>query len=455
MKVFHLREYQHLIRDHIIDNTRCSIFAGMGMGKTSATLQALEDLSLVEYIYPVLICAPKRVAKNTWPEEISKWEFTKDLSISIVVGTAEERIEALRKKADIYTINYEVIPWLIEHLGDRWPFKTIVADEQTKLKGFRLRQGSSRARALASRAFLSHRFIGLTGTPASNGMIDLWGQIYFIDKGQRLGKSFNAFQQRWFQLGYDGFSLTPLQSTQSEIEGKIRDVCISIDPKDYFDIKKPITNNIYVDLPSSAMKKYKEMEKEMFTEIEGIGIEAFNAGVKTGKSLQLANGAIYIDDKKNWKEVHDVKLEALEEIVEEASGMPVLVAYNFISDKERLMRRFPKALDLSTDKGLASFRTGKFSIGIAHPASMGHGIDGLQNVTNIIAVFGHDWNLELYDQINGRIGGVRQIQSGHDRSVFIHHIIARDTIDELVMERRETKRSVQDILLAAMKRRKQ
>ena len=451
-KEFSLRSCQLPMVEHIFKHPRCAIFSPMGTGKTSGVLATLDDLELTEDLYPILIVAPKRVAKDTWPDEVKKWTRFKNLTVSAIVGNAVARKGALRKKAQIYTANYESLPWLVEELGVGWKFKTIIADEMTRLKSFRLRQGSSRARALGKVAFLSPRFIGLTATPSSNGLQDLWGQIYFLDKGQRLGKSFEAFKQRWFQLGYDGFSIKPLPGAQEEIQNRIKDICLYIDAKDYFDIKEPIVNKIYVKLPPKAMKLYKEMERHMFVEIEREGIEAFNAASKTGKCLQLANGAIYYDDKQNWKEVHDAKLEALEDIMEECNGNPLIVAYNFISDKERILQRFKQAVDLSTDKGMRQFRDGSKTLGVAHPASLGHGVDGLQDVTNIMVFFGHDWNLELFDQLVGRIGPVRQMQSGHDRPVFLHHIIAQGTMDEMVMERRESKRSVQDILLAAMKK---
>lgn len=367
---------------------------------------------------------------------------------------------ALKYDVSVYTINYENIPWLVEHFGDRWPFGRIISDESTRLKGFRTRQGTQRAKALAQVAHTkTDFFVELTGTPSPKGLEDLWGQAWFLDRGERLGRSFSAFSDRWFQRSFDGFSITPLPHAQAEIQDRLRDLCLTVDPKDWFDLREPIVNNIYVDLPTKARMSYKQMEKEMFAEIESHPIEAFNAAARTQKLLQLANGAIYTGDasdpgERKWVEVHDAKLQALESIVEEANGMPVLVGYEFKSDLARILKAFPKAVNLSTDAGMKAFRAGKAPIGLAHPASLGHGVDGLQDVTNIMALFGHNWNLELYQQFNERIGPVRQMQSGHDRPMFIHHIIARDTVDELVMQRRETKREVQDLLLEAMKTRK-
>jgi SNF2 family DNA or RNA helicase len=418
---------------------------------------AMDDLSLVEDIYPILIIAPKRVARDTWPSETKKWAEFNHITISAIIGTPKERQTALKRKVMVYTTNNENIEWLIAYHGDKWPYKVIVFDESSRLRGYRTRQGTKRAQALMSVAFKNNcRFIELTGTPNPNGLINLWGQLAFLDKGERLGKSFASFEQRWFRRGFDGFSLDALPHAQKEIESKIKDLCISIDLKDYMDIKKPVESNIEVNLPEGARKLYKDMEKQFFMELDGHPIEAFNAAAKSGKLSQICNGAAYVNiDSREWKEIHTAKIEALESLIEESNGMPIMVSYNFVSDRERLLKHFGKdAVDLATEKGFKDFLTGKFSIGIAHPASMAHGVDGLQYVTNIIAHFGIGWDLELYDQINGRVGPTRQLQAGFDRPAFVYHIIAKNTIDELVLERLTSKRKVQDILLEALKARK-
>jgi len=329
----------------------------------------------------------------------------------------------------------------------------VVADEATKLKGFRLRQGGKRAQALASVAHTKvKRFINLTGTPSPNGLEDLWGQTWFLDGGERLGRTFTAFRERWFQKSFDGYGSIALPSAQGEMQDRLRDICLTIDAKDYFDLDEPIVNNIYIDLPIRARELYQDMEKQMFMELEGHEVEAFNAAARTGKCLQIANGAAYIDDKQNWKEVHDAKLQALEEIIEEAAGAPVLVAYHFKSDLARILHTFPQARSLDANPStIKEWNEGRIPVLLAHPASAGHGLN-LQDGGNILVFFGHNWNLEERLQVIERIGPVRQKQAGHDRPVFIHNIIARDTVDEMVIERVETKREVQDILLAAMKR---
>ena len=450
------RAYQGMVTDHIINNPRCAVWAGMGTGKTVATLTALEILQMIED-GPALVVAPLRVAMGTWPDEMLKWEHLKGLNVSVITGTESERIAAVRSPAQIYTTNYEQLVWLVAHWGDRWPYTTVILDESTRVKSFRLRQGGKRAQALGSIAHTRiKRLVELTGTPASNGLKDLWGQAWFVDAGTRLGRTYTAFTQRWFQSNRSGFGVSPLPNAQTEIQDKLRDVCLTIEAKDWFDLKKPIVNDIMVTLPPKARKHYKEMEKEMFTALDtGHTVEAFNAAAKTVKCLQIANGAMYVGEgSTDWKEVHKAKIEALESIIEEASGMPVLVAYNFKSDLARLLKAFPQGrhLDKNTQT-IRDWNDGKIPILFAHPASAGHGLN-LQDGGNILVFFAVNWNLEEHLQIIERIGPTRQMQAGHDRPVFIHRILARGTVDELVLERLETKREVQDILMAAMKRRR-
>jgi SNF2 family DNA or RNA helicase len=450
------RPYQELAIRHIINTPKCALFVFMGAGKSAAVLTALDQLSMVEdNIFPCLIIAPLRVANSVWKQETEKWSSLSHLKMSVVTGPQQQRFSALDAKADIYVTNYDNIQWLEQHTAARWPFKTIVADELTRLKGYRNRQGTMRARALAKMCQLHcKRFIGLTGTPAPNGLKDLWGQLWFLDGGERLGRTYTAFEQRWFQRGWDGYSLQPLPHAQKEIQEKISDICLSVDPKDYFDLKAPIETDVFVELPPDARKLYKEMETKMFMEIEKEPIEAFNAASRTNKCSQLANGAVYYEENsKDYKEVHDEKIKALEEIVEEAAGAPILVAYNFRSDLERLKKAFPqgKALDKKSET-IAQWNKGSIPILFAHPASAGHGLN-LAKGGNVIVFYGLTWGMEEHTQIIERIGPVRQLQEGLDRNVFIYRILARNTIDEDMLERLKTKESVQNVLLKAMKRR--
>ena len=450
-EVFKPHDYQFDIVQHIHDHPRCAVWAGMGTGKTASTLLALDTLAAVEDVFPVLVLAPLRVAKTTWPDEVRKWANFKHLKVVSITGTVKERERALRTPADIYTTNYEQLQWLVGECIDRWPFKTVVADEFTRLKSFRLRKGSTRAKALSRVAHTDiDRFIGLTGTPSPNGLSDLWGQTWFLDQGSRLGRTYGAFEARWFEKGWDGFSINPRTHAQREIEDRLRDLCLTVTG---LPVDEPISNVINVQLPPSARAIYNEMEKEMFAEIEEFGVEAVSAAAKTMKLLQLANGAAYVDDKE-WREVHRAKIEALESVIEEAAGAPVLVAYHFKSDLTRLLEAFPKARQLDADpQTIHDWNAGKIPILLAHPASAGHGLNLAQG-GNILAFFSVNWNLEEHLQIIERIGPMRQKQAGLDRPCFLHFILAANTVDGMVMERLKTKRSVQDILLDAMNRRK-
>lgn len=453
-RIFTPRPYQTVIRDHILDNPRCAIWAGMGLGKTSSTFNAIDALLLVDDA-PILVLAPKRVAISTWPDEARKWDHLAGISVIAVVGTEAERRAALRIPAQVYTTNYENLEWLVRFWGDKWPYRTVVSDESTKLKSFRLRQGGKRAQALGRVAHTEvKRFVQLTGTPSPNGLIDLWGQAWFLDAGVRLGRTFSAFTGRWFRPAHNGYGLVALPFAQEEIQDKLRDLCLTIDAADHFDLKLPIVNNIYVEMPPKARSLYRDMEKDMFMTLGQHEVEAFGAAAKTIKCLQIASGAAYVGESNtDWEELHDAKLQALESIVEEAAGTPVLVAYHFKSDLARLLKSFPQGVELNSDpRTIKDWNAGKIPVLFAHPASAGHGLN-LQDGGNILVYFSHWWNLEERMQILERIGPTRQMQAGYDRPVFVHNIIARDTVDEMVIERTESKREVQDILLGAMKRR--
>lgn len=464
LPIFTTRPPQVPLIDHMLAHPRCGVFASMGVGKTTATLAALHALQMVED-GPVLVLAPVRVAEDTWPDEVARWQqFARAFNVVCMVGSAKAREraldQALRTPRALVTCNFEVLPWLVEQLAARkieWPFRTVVVDEASKLKGFRLRQGTQRAKALATVAHKHvDRIILLTGTPAPNGLKDLWPLAWFVDGGQRLGRTFSAFEQRWFRKSFNGFDIEPLPHADEEIHAKIKDVCLSLNAADWFDLHEPVKNVVRVHLPAKARGLYKEMESKFFAEIDGHEVEAFNAAAKSMKLLQLCAGAAYVgEDSEKWVEVHDAKIQALESIVEEAGGMPVLVAYHFRSDRERLMRAFPGAIDVGTAEGLRRAKKGEGRVWLGHPASMGHGIDGLQEWTNIVAFFTINWNLEEHLQLIERVGPTRQKQAGKDRPVFVHYLVVEDSIDEIVMQRIGTKREVQDLLMEALKRRKE
>lgn len=506
MRSFEPRPYQPLMWQHILRHMRSMLLVPMGMGKTSSVLMAISTLLFSGSVRKVLILAPLRVARSTWPDEVGKWAEFSHLRIGFLEDWTSEEKAFLRARAayqkllkrdekcrdqgtkdakgtmcrlhpaatasrlrlirilDIQTLNYDVLEQFTAILGDAFPFDMVVADEVTRLKSYRSKQGGKRARTLAPVAHSQVKWwVGLTGTVAPNGLQDLWGQMWFIDKGHRLGLTFTAFMDRWFGFkstrnnrnaptGYVERIVFP--HAQKEIEGLMKDVCLTLDLKDWFDLQDPIVNTVYIDLPERARKHYREMEKEMFTLLAGHEIEAFGAAAKTIKCLQLAAGAAYVEgSNEKWEEVHDEKLQALESIVEEAAGAPVLVAYHFRSDLVRIQKRFPQARVLDAKpETIRDWNAGRIQLLLAHPASAGHGLN-LADGGNILVFFSSWWALEEHLQIIERIGPVRQFQAGHNRPVFIHHIVARRTVDEDVMERIATKREVQDILLAALKRR--
>lgn len=455
------RPYQRLIADYICETNRCNVFAGMGLGKSSSSIYAFDTLRMFGEAKRALVIAPKRVARGTWPNEIQKWhESFGHLQIAAAIGTQEQRIAALKSGADIVTINYDNLVWLVDHLGPLWPFKTVIADESTRLKSFRVKQGGKRAQAIGKVAHkYVRRWVNLTGTPAPNGLLDLWGQQWMIDGGQRLGRSFSAFEDRWFRTkrapGQQfGGETTALEGAEEQIHGLLRDCTITVRAQDFLDLPPLIENVIEVDLPPTAARHYRELQKEMFTVLAGgHEVEAFNAATKTMKCLQAANGALYLEDGESWREIHDVKLDALGSVVEESAGAPVLCAYQFKSDIARILKRFPFAVELKTERQLQAFRDGEVLLGVGHPASMGHGVDGLQNHCSTVVFYGHWWSLEQREQMIERIGPTRQVQAGYRRSVTVHNIVARGTVDELVMARHRTKASVQSLLMDAMKSR--
>jgi len=457
--------YQKLMIDFAIDHPRCALWAGMGMGKSSSALAVVDGLLFAGLTHKVLVIAPKRVAVGVWPQEAKKWTEFSHLRVSVIVGTPEERIAALNTPADVYTINYDNLIWLVDYLGEKWFFDMVIADESTRVKSMRLLQGGKRTQALAKVAHSKvKRWINLTGTPAPNGLQDLWGQTWFLDRGFRLGRTYEDFENRWFGFKRIKDALNSHKThvkrivfphAQEEIQSRLKNICLTLDPKDWFDLDEPIVSTVYVDLPPAARTKYRDMERDMFMQLEEHDVEAFGAAAKTMKCLQVANGAAYVgESNERWVVLHDEKIEALRSVVEEAAGAPVLVAYHFKSDLARLQRAFPEGRTLDANPAtVEQWNAGEIPVLFAHPASAGHGLN-LADGGNILAYFGHWWNLEERMQILERIGPVRQKQAGYERPVFVYNIVARDTVDEMVIERIATKRSVQDILLDAMKRRK-
>lgn len=440
------REFQKPITSFMVHRKRGNIWATMGSGKTGATLKAISRMIAFALLDgPVLVCAPWRVAAITWPDEAIKWGFPNIDRVVPIVGTPAQREAALREVANVYSINYENLPWLIEYLGKNWFFAMCVADESTRLKSFRTRQGGSRAKALSKVAFLMDRFFNLTGTPAPNGYADLWGQQYFIDAGKRLGTSFTAYQDRYYR---------PLRNHGSEgghgqqiewvirpgsgklINRKLSDCTITVDAADFFDVEEARHVTIPVVLPKKARKVYEEMEQQFFAELEDGEIEAMNTAGKSGKLLQLAAGAVYLtvdgEPSKEWEEVHKAKLDALESIIEESAGEPILLAYHWKHDLARILKRFPQARQL--DKKAHTQRQwnrGRIPLLCAHPSSAGHGLN-LADGGCTVVFFSEWYDAETHMQIIERVGPIRQVQAGHPRVVTVYHIRADDTIDVAV-----------------------
>lgn len=454
-KIFTPHEYQHLMIQFILDHKRGALLAGMGMGKTPSTLTAVDAMQLSGALWrPTLVLAPLKVARSTWPKEAGKWHHLRGMEIQPIIGTPEERLSALRNtNASVFTMNYENLEWLVNHFGKKWPFQMVIPDESTRIKSFRLRKGGKGAAALGKVAHnLTEFWLNLTGTPAPNGLIDLWGQQWFIDKGERLGDTFGKFTERYFKQVKRGsfFDLQPYSFAQEAIQDKLSDCCLSLKAEDWFDIDDPIEQDIEVEMPKKAQRQYKEIEKQFFTEVNGKDIEALSASAKSVKLLQFASGAVY-DEEKQWHTVHDEKLDALESVIEQFNGEPVLVSYHWKSDLARLQKRFKKGRVLDADPQTEDdWNAGKIPLLFAHPQSAGHGLN-LQDGGRVLVFFSHWWNLEEYQQIIERIGPTRQMQAGHPRAVYIVNLVAKGTMDRLVINRRREKKTVQEILMEALK----
>lgn len=440
---FKPHDYQKTALDHILSHESCGLFLDMGMGKTVTTLTAI-DMLLNDYleVSKVLVIAPLRVAEDTWGREANKWDHLQHMKIAKVLGPEKERLLALKQKADIYIINRENVEWLVKTLGLSWPFDMVVIDELSSFKS----NSAKRFKALRKVRPLVKRIIGLTGTPAPNGYMDLWAQLYLLDRGERLGKTITSFRQEYFMaIQCPGFQKYEIRGgSHKTINEKIGDICVSMKAKDYLKMEEPL----YIESPAvlSEQEKalYREMEKEAILELGEDTITAMNAAAVATKLLQIANGAVY-DSAGSFVRIHDRKLDVLDDLVESANGNPILVFYSFKHDLERILKRFPKARKMGTSKDIEDWNTGKVEIMLAHPASTGHGLN-LQDGGNQIVWFGLNWSLELYQQANARLH-----RQGQKQGVVIHHIIAEGTMDERVLKVLQGKNKRQEALLDALK----
>lgn len=440
-------EYQQYATDFIIKNPTAAVFLEMGLGKSVITLTAILELCLERFeVGRVLVIAPLRVARDTWPAEIQKWDHLKDLTYSVAVGTASERRAALRQKTFVHIINRENVQWLIEDSGIPWQYDMVVIDE---LSAFKSHQ-SKRFKSLMKARPGVKRMVGLTGTPSSNGLMDLWAEFRVLDMGKRLGRFITHYREQFFEPdrrnGMQVFSYKPRDGAEREIYRRIGDITISMRSADYLKMPECVMNTVPVRLDSQEFEIYEAMESKMVTELDGVEIDAVNAAALTGKLCQLANGAIYTPDG-NTVFFHERKLDALEDLIEGANGKPVLVAYWYKHDLVRIQEHF-KVRELKTSKDIADWNAGKIPVAAIHPASAGHGLN-LQAGGSTLIWFGLTWSLELYQQTNARLW--RQGQQAE--TVVIHHIITKGTVDEDVMRSLSEKNRSQAALMRAVRAR--
>ena len=438
-------EYQQYATDFIIKNPTAAVFLEMGLGKSVIALTAILELCLERFeISRVLVIAPLRVARDTWPAEIQKWDHLKNLTYSVAVGTANERRAALRQKTFIHIINRENVQWLIEDSGIPWQYDMVVIDELSSFKSHQ----SKRFKSLMKARPGVRRMVGLTGTPSSNGLMDLWSEFRVLDMGKRLGRFITHYREQFFEPdrrnGMQVFSYRPRAGAEREIYRRIGDITISMRSADYLKMPECVMNTVPVKLDSTEYEVYEEMESKMVTELDGVEIDAVNAAALTGKLCQLANGAIYTPDG-NTVFFHERKLDALEDLIEGANGKPVLVAYWYKHDLARIQERF-KVRELKSSKDITDWNAGKIPVAVIHPASAGHGLN-LQAGGSTLIWFGLTWSLELYQQTNARLW--RQGQQAE--TVVIHHIIAENTIDERIMNALRRKDKTQSALIDAVK----
>lgn len=449
MKPFVPRPHQALAAKFLLDNKRCMLAAVPGLGKTGTVYMLLETLRMLgSAFFPALVIAPLKVCELTWPAEQKKWDRFQHLKVVTILGERDLREDALMERADVYVINYDNVQWLVKHLGKRWPFRIVIADESTRLKSFRLRGGGERARALSQIAMNVGRWINLTGTPAPNGLKDLWGQMWFVDFGQRLGKSYTDFMNRWFRVCPYTRDVTPLPHAEAEIHAAVADVMLAMRAEDWMDVRQPNEITREVELPPAARKLYNEMERTFFAELaSGKEVSAVNSAVKSSKLLQIASGAVYDADRVSHH-LHDAKVEGLKSIVNELGGEPLLLAYWFKFELPMLKKAFPEMRIFEGAEDEADWNAGRIPLMAVHPASAGHGVN-LQHGGRAICHFTHTWDLEMRMQVNERLGPVRQAQAGYDRAVLHYNLIARDTLDVEVLGRLTSKRSVQEALMLA------
>lgn len=446
-------DYQKTAIDFTVDHPNCLLALSMGLGKTAITMSALKHLLYDEFsVNRVLIVAPKYVASDTWPREQKKWDDFSGMSMAVAVGTASERIRAVESDADVVCINRENLIWLIDHFKEQnrpWPFDCIVIDESSSFKSYSSKRFKA-LRLLLRKAKVT-RLIELTGTPRPRSIEDLWSQIYLLDRGQRLETSMTGFRNRYMipgrRNGVQIYEWLPRDGAEDAIYRKISDISMSMTADDWLSVPDEQIVDHFIELEPKVRKQYRELEKELVLEVDPSTIVGQNAGVLTGKLCQMANGAVY-DDEQNTVIIHGQKLECLQEILE-STEEPVMVFYWFRHDYDRLMEYFAKEKPrtISGQKDIEDWNAGRIRLLLAHPASMGHGLN-LQDGGHIIVWFSLTWSLEIYQQANARLH-----RQGQKNNVQIHRIIAGRTVDEDITRALDRKQIGQNELIEAIKAR--
>ena len=437
-------DYQTFATNFVLEHPACGLILDMGLGKSVITLTALWSLLLDSFdVGKVLVVAPKRVAENTWPTELKKWEHLDGLTWSLVLGSEKDRRAALQRRAKIYIINRENVTWLVDNY--RWDFDTLVIDELSSFKSSK----AQRFRALKRVRPRINRVIGLTGTPQPNGLLDLWPQMYLLDMGQRLGRFVGGYRERFFLPDKRNreviYSYKPKEGAEEKIYELISDICISMKAADYLDMPELVASRVEVQMNAKEQKLYEGFEQDMVLHLKDGDLDAVNAAALSGKLVQMANGAVYGENRK-VHHIHDRKLDALEDIIEAANGKPLLVAYWYKHNLERIRQRF-EVRTIDTPRDIADWNAGKIPVALIHPASAGHGLN-LQDGGSTIVWFGLTWSLELYQQLNARLW-----RQGQKHTVVIQHIVAAGTHDEDIMNALEKKDMSQTALIAAVKAR--
>lgn len=441
-------KYQDIAFNKILNTERVGLFLDMGLGKTVITLSAIEELMYNRFeISRVLVIAPLRVAEDTWSSESRKWDHLRRLKISKVLGSPTERRKALAAEADIYIINRENVVWLVNELsgiGNEWRFDMVVIDELSSFKSAK----SQRFKALKKYITRSHRVVGLTGTPAPNGLMDLWSQIYLLDGGARLGKTITGYRERYFTPNQRNqttiFNYKPKPEAGKAIYEKISDICISMSAEDWLDMPERIDNIVSIKLSPKELAAYDKFERDSYLEFKGGEVSAATAAVLTNKLLQYSNGALYLPDG-SYVDTSRKKLDALGELLDTSAGKPILCFYSYRHDLDRILKEYPFARSLRSPNDIRDWNDGKIRLLLAHPAGAGHGLN-LQAGGHIIVWFGLPWSLELYTQANARLH-----RQGQKESVIIHHLVTEGTMDKRVLESLHGKKDVQDELLKSLR----